>query len=96
MNLMEQKRRNDAFLEVENQFKEKYPRKTFGKNSCFVAPNGVIFRPFEFPDDNALAIEYAETPEDAARNRFEDGDRFYLTDFPRDTLFRVMIAEIER
>lgn len=95
MNLTEQKRRNDAFHEMEQRFKDKYFVKQFGNNMCFLAPNGLIFRLIEFPGEAALVIEYAETPNEAERSLFEDGDRFYLSDLSGDALFRAMTAEIE-
>lgn len=95
MNLTEQKRRNDAFHEMEQRFKGKYSVKRFGKNVCFLTPSGLIFRLFEFPGEAALAIEYAETPDEAEKGLFEDGDRFYLSDLSGNALFRAMTAEIE-
>lgn len=95
MSLTEQRRRSDAFHEMEQRFKEEYPAQQFGKNTCFLAPGGLIFRLFEFPGEEALAIEYAETPNEAEKSLFEDGDRFYLSDLSGDALFKAMTAEIE-
>ena len=95
MSLTEQKRKNDALLDVEKRFEAKYAAKKFGSNRCFVTSSGTIFRPFGFPGDNALAIEYADTPEDAEKNLFEDGDRFYLSELVGDKLFQAMVSEIE-
>lgn len=95
MNLTERMKKNDVFLDIKKRFEAKYPVKTFGKNECFIASNGVIFRPFEFPGEDALGIEYAETAEEAKKNRFEDGDLFYLSELSGDALFDALVAEIE-
>lgn len=95
MSLMAQKSKNDVLEEIEKRFQSIYPVKIYGENKCFLASNGQLFRPFEFPGEEALAIEYADTPEEARKSRFEDGDRFYLSDFPGDSLFNAMVAEIE-
>ena len=69
--------------------------KDMEKMSAFFSSKGQIFRPFAFPGDNALAIEYAETPDDAEKNLFEDGDRFYLSELSISELFKAMVAEVE-
>lgn len=84
-----------AFCKIQKFFQCRYPVTQLGNQKCFLAPNGYFFRLFEFPGDYALAIEYAETEDDAKRNRFEDGDRFYLSELSEDELFHAMINEIE-
>ena len=95
MNSMEQKRKNDVLREIDRRFREIYPTQRYGKNECFLSSKGQIFRPFAFTGDNALAIEYAETPDDAEKNLFEDGDRFYLSELSISELFKAMVAEVE-
>ena len=87
MNSMEQKRKNDVLRGIDRRFREIYPTQRYGKNECFLSSKGQIFRPF--------AIEYAETPDDAEKNLFEDGDRFYLSELSISELFKAMVAEVE-
>lgn len=92
-------RRSDKIEMLEKiaeKAKERYREKTFGKYSCLVNANGEPFRIFAFPGEKAICIEYAESENDAALGRFEDGDRFYLEDFQSlEALTEAVFAEID-
>ena len=96
MSLTEQKRltkrrRND--LEV--RFAKQFETLSISGNLCFRKLDGTIFCVCSFLDEAAIVIEYADSYEDAALNRFEDGDRFHLDEMNEETMFQAMLREIE-
>lgn len=96
MNSMEQKKNIDVLAEINELVSLKYEKKTFGKFICNVNKSGVPFFISAFPDCPALVVEYAETEQDAALGRFEDGDRFYYDDYSTiQLLAEAILNEIE-
>ena len=92
MSLTEQKRltkkrRND----LETRFAEQFETLPISGNLCFRKLDGTIFSVCSFPGEAAMVIEYADSYEDAALNRFEDGDRFYLDEMNEETMFQAML-----
>lgn len=71
-----------------------YEKETISGHECFKHKSGMYFRVFEFPGSNALCIEYADNKEEAHKNRFENGDRFFLEDYDKDEMLEAMICEI--
>lgn len=86
-----------ALAFVNEQIDNIFKRRTLGKFECNENKNGVFFRVYAFPVENALCVEYADDEKGASRGIFgEDGDRFYLDEY--ETLAGMLsdiIAEIE-
>ena len=93
MNWMEQ--RNEMFHRINDRLAKLYVRESIKGQECFRTESGLYFRLFEFSGENALCIEYAENYEEAVKNLFEDGDRFYLDEMSEDEVFDAMVEEIE-
>lgn len=93
MSWMEQRRK--IFNKMSEQLARRYEKEIVKNQECFKHESGSFFRLFEFPGENALCIEYAESYEEAQKNRFEDGDRFYIDEMDEEKMFAAMIKEIE-
>lgn len=93
MSWMEQ--RNATLNKINERLTKLYPKVSVAGQECFRHESGMYFRLFEFPGSNALCIEYAENDAEAQKNRFENGDRFFLQEFSEDEMFEEMIKEIE-
>lgn len=91
----ERKSKIDFLQEIGQELDNRYQRTTFGNRVCYISKSGIIFNPFAFPGEYALAIEYAESPEAAAQGVFEDGDRFYLDGKSTTDVLNAMMKEIE-
>ena len=59
-------------------------------------PTGEIFSLQKFPGAEAIVVEYAANCAEAALNRYEDGDRFYLNEMDDEILIRCILQEIGR
>lgn len=77
------------------RFAELYSEITIGDRACFKLEDGRIISLGCLPSYGALVVEYADNVDEAALNRFEDGDLFYLDDVGIDELFAAMRREIE-
>lgn len=93
MNWMEQ--RKTMLNKINGRLAELYLKARVADRECFKHRSGIYFRLFEFPGENALCIEYAENDTEAYKNRFEDGDRFFLEEYSEDEMLKAMIREIE-
>ena len=87
--------RNRIFSSIKTKLSGQYEQEDINGNICFKNKNGMYFRLFEFPGENALCIEYAENKKDAASNMFEDGDRYYIDELNEYQMYEAMIKEIE-
>lgn len=87
--------RNATFNKINEQLTKIYEKTSVAGQECFKHARGKYFRLFEFPGSNALCIEYAENYEEAQKNRFEDGDRFFLGEFSEEEMLNAMLEEIE-
>lgn len=87
--------RNEMFQKIKIRLNALYERENIKDKECFKHKDGLYFRLFEFPGENALCVEYALDREDAILNRFEDGDRFYLDEMTEDEMLQSIIEEIE-
>lgn len=93
---MEQKRKIDIVADINSQMEKYFKLRNFGKRTCFTDEDSLIFNICVFPGEPALVIEYADNDKDAADGRFEDGDRFYLSDYvDENALFNAMLSEIK-
>lgn len=72
-----------------------YTEITIDDRVCFKLEDGRIISLGCLMSYGAFVIEYADSAEEAALNRFEDGDLFYLDDMGVDELFEAMRREIE-
>ena len=77
------------------RFADLYIKITVGDRTCFKLEDGRIISLGCLASYGAFVIEYADDSEEAALNRFEDGDLFYLDDMDLDEMFAAMRREIE-
>ncbi len=97
MSLTEQKKRKEIRIhKLELLFAERYEQMHIHNMLCFCKEDGTIFHVVDFPEKDAILIEYAENYDEAMIYRFEDGDRFYLDEMNEDEMFRAMLHEIEQ
>ncbi len=61
----------------------------------FLTEDGKVFFLTAIRDYNAVVVEYAESHEEAALNRFEDGDLFFVDDLSEEEMLAAIINEIE-
>ncbi|MEG1523466.1 MAG: hypothetical protein RR297_01020 [Clostridia bacterium] len=80
---------------MEEQISKRYATCEVNDKRCFVTSKGIVFSIFEFPSEDALCIEYADSQLEAKRNAFEDGDRFYLEDMDAKEMLQKILTEIE-
>lgn len=81
---------------LEGRFEMAFDKRVIQKRTCFVRPDGMLFALDSLIPFGALVLEYADNVEEAEKNRFEDGDLFYLEDMDEETMFQCMIREIEQ
>lgn len=77
------------------RFAELYTETTIGDRACFKLEDGRIISLGCLTSCGAFVVEYADNADEAALNRFEDGDLFYLDDMGVDEMFAAMRREIE-
>lgn len=97
MNSTELKKKIDERIsKLELRMKERYEIAfdVLGKN-CFKASDYEFFILTRMFWANAVVIEHADSEEEARKNRFEDGDLFYMDELEEDAMFNAMIREIE-
>ena len=80
---------------LEKRFAEKFSNFTIGSRSCFGLPDGRVIALDTLGAYDALVIEYADNYEEARINRFEDGDLFYLDELDEESMFQIMLQEME-
>ena len=85
----------DLILKLEKILEQRYTRLFINSRFCFMKSTGEIFSVQQFPGEDVIVVEYASNCAEAAMNRFEDGDRFYLRDSSEETLIQHILAEIE-
>lgn len=61
MTLMERKKRNERLRYMEEQISKRYATCEVNDKRCFVTSKGIVFSIFEFPSEDALCIEYADS-----------------------------------
>ncbi len=94
MTLMERKRKRR--IEIEAMFAGEYQFREISGRKRFLKADGGLFQISCFPGEDALVIEYAESENEAGIDRFEDGDRFYIEDYPDATeMYMDMREEVE-
>ncbi len=86
-------KRKDAIIQ---RLKGTFEMTEVGERDCFVHPEGWFFTLGVLAADKALVIEYADNKNEAHLNRFEDGDLFYVDELDEETMFRMMLEEINR
>lgn len=91
MTSMEMKSMTDT---LESRFAALYEKIRIGEKKCFRLEDGRIISLGTVTSYGALVIEYADDYDEAAMNRFEDGDLFYLEDMSEDEMLRSMLQEI--
>lgn len=94
MSWMEQRKKR--FEKINSELKKMYKTEICCNQETFINGEG-RFRIFEFTGENALCLEYAESENEARLNLFEDGDRFYLDEYPdEEKMLQAMIEEIKQ
>ena len=81
---------------LEGRFEMRFEKRIIKERTCFLRPDGMLFALDFLLPFGALVLEYADSVEEAKKNRFEDGDLFYLEDMDEETMFQCMIQEIEQ
>lgn len=92
MTSKEMKRMADT---LRTRFSEWYTEITVGDRACFKLEDGRIIFLGCLPSYGAFVVEYADNADEAALNRFEDGDLFYPEDMGIDEMLAAMRREIE-
>lgn len=88
--------KNKALTMVCELLDERYAKRTFGKNNCYISRQGKPFKVVPFPGCDALCCEYAENFHDAEVGRFEDGDRFFMENYCSfGDFYTAIVREIE-
>lgn len=80
---------------LQMRFAELYTEITIAGRACFELKDGRIISLGLLTSFGAFVVEYADNADEAALNRFEDGDLFYLDDMGVDEIFAAMRREIE-
>ena len=97
MMLMETSSLEDVRNRIDNRIADRYPSPfeidgqrcyLFGKDHYF------MITPFHFEYDSII-VEHAHSLEEAKKNLFEDGDRFYLDEMTDDEIYDAIINEVE-
>lgn len=94
--MRQQSRVIDQISKLEKMLEQRYPRMLINSRLCFMKPTGEIFSLQKFPGEDAIVVEYATNCAEAALNRFEDGDLFYLDEMDEETLIRCILQEIRQ
>ena len=82
---------------VNNRIGEKFAARSLNGSRHFELPNGEIIIICELISFGALVVEYADNIDEAEKNRFEDGELFYLSDYQDvDELASDILQEIEK
>ena len=81
---------------LERRFETLFQKCVINDRDCFSRTDGMIFAVDFLLSFGALVIEYAENADEAKKNRFEDGDLFYIEDMDEETMYNSMIQEIEQ
>ena len=81
---------------MEERFSSRYKTVLVDGRPFFLGPDGsTLFVLNYMISYGALVIAYAESVEDAEAYRMEDGDLFYVEDLDEESMFQLMIQEIE-
>lgn len=97
MDLMELKYQTKRRMDALNvRLSDIYNRRQIGERSCFLLPDGTVIALGGLPTFGAIVIEYADNYDEAKRNRFEDGDLFYLEKMDEEAMFQAMLREIRQ
>lgn len=81
---------------LEGRFEIQFGKQIINEHVCFSRPDGVIFSIGTLLSFGALVVEYADSEVEAKRNRFDDGDLFYLEEMDEETMYQGMIQEISQ
>lgn len=87
---------NTRISKIEQKLKEIYPVafQIRGQN-CYEAGENEYFMITGLSWANAVVVEHAFSVDEATKNRFEDGDLFYMDELSEDEMLNAMIKEIE-
>lgn len=86
----------DQISKLEKMLEQRYPRMLINSRFCFMKSTGEIFSLQKFPGADAIVVEYAANYAEAALNRFEDGDRFYLDEMDTEVLLCRILQEVNQ
>lgn len=82
--------------ELEDRLRNKYKEIIIGEDVCFVLNDGEIIHLVGLVQFKAIVIEYADSFDEAKKNMYDDGDLFYMDDYPEpERMFEDMIKEID-
>ena len=98
MEWMESKLKIETRADALNaRFAEKFKSIQIGSRMFFLSSDGVTLFSLDcLGPCGALVIEYAADYDEAAANRLEDGDLFYLDELDEESMFQAMLREIEK
>lgn len=82
---------------IENELNILYKTILVHNQPNYVSENGTLFMVNFFPNnDPSFFIEYANNEDEAKIWHYEDGDRFYLSDYPtKEELYSKLLEEIK-
>ena len=81
---------------VESALSEIFEICTVNSRKCFATASGGVIAVAGIPKFNSLVIEYADSMEDAKKNRFEDGDMFPIDETALQPMIQSVIEEIQQ
>lgn len=85
----------EVFQYIVERISERYMPVSVCEKACFTTSSGVLFMIEKFPGRDALVVCYADDLQAAEKNRFEDGDLFYLDDTNKEEMLTAILREIE-
>ena len=79
---------------LESLLAHQYQQIYINNRFYFLKPTGEVFCLTIFPGADAIVVEYADNCAEAERNRFEDGDTFFLDGLDDESLIQNVLTEI--
>lgn len=86
---------SDRVRFIERKLAERYEKIIIDGMVCFLVPGNAIARVTFVKGFNAIIVEYAFSMNEARKNMFEDGDRFYVDEMDDEETLAAIIKEIE-
>ena len=83
-------------VKLEKLLEQRYTRIFINSRFCFMKSTGAVFSVRQFPGEDAIVVEYADSCAEAELNRFEDGDRHYPAGMTEESLIQSILREIEQ
>lgn len=82
-------------MKLETRLSNEFEELDINGLKCFLLPSGEVVNLVLFNNCKAVAGQYAQSIEDAQKNLFEDGRRFFIEEMTEEEILCALLQEMK-